>query len=50
LGKGRALDALEMVAISLGTTRDQLGEGMPVFTAIINTNSPLQLDVPMAEG
>jgi trimethylamine--corrinoid protein Co-methyltransferase len=49
LGHGRAIDALEMVAISLGLSREQLVE-TPVFTGIINTNSPLQLDIPMAEG
>jgi len=50
LGTGRAIDALEMVAISHGTTRENLAREMPVFTGIINTNSPLQLDEPMAEG
>ncbi len=50
LGTGRTIDALEMVAISLGTTREELATEMPVFTGIINTNSPLQLDEPMAEG
>lgn len=50
LGTGRTVDALEMVAISLGTSREELGDQMPVFTGIINTNSPLQLDEPMAEG
>src|SRR5205823_1557770 len=49
LGSGRAIDALEMVAISLGTTREYLAS-TPVFTGVINTNSPLQLDIPMAEG
>jgi len=49
LGKERAADALEMAAIALGTTREGLVE-RTVFTCIINTNSPLQLDVPMAEG
>jgi trimethylamine--corrinoid protein Co-methyltransferase len=49
LGKERALDGLEMAAISLGTTRERLRE-TPVFTCVINTNSPLQLDIPMAEG
>ena len=39
-----------MVAISLGTTREKLADEMPVFTGVINTNSPLQLDEPMAEG
>jgi trimethylamine--corrinoid protein Co-methyltransferase len=50
LGHGRTMDALEMAAISLGTAREKLAQEMPVFTGIINTNSPLQLDVPMAEG
>ena len=49
LGTARALDAHEMVAISLGCGREQLVD-TPVFTSIINTNSPLQLDIPMAEG
>ena len=49
LGTARAVDALEMVAISLDCTREQLID-KPVFTSIINTNSPLQLDIPMAEG
>jgi trimethylamine---corrinoid protein Co-methyltransferase len=48
-GRARTIDALEMVAISLGVTREDLKQ-TPVFTGIINTNSPLQLDVPMAEG
>lgn len=50
LGTDRAIDGLEMAAISLGLRREDLVSAMPVFTAIINTNSPLQLDVPMAEG
>lgn len=49
LGSSVALDALDMVAISRRTTRSRLVETC-VFTTIINTNSPLQLDVPMAEG
>ena len=49
LGLKRTIDALEMGAISLGTTRDALA-GTPIFTGVINTNSPLQLDIPMAEG
>ena len=49
LGTERSIDALEMAAISLGTTREGLIDP-PVFTCIINTNSPLQLDIPMAEG
>jgi len=49
LGRDRATDALEMAAISLGVTREELVD-LTVFTCVINTNSPLQLDVPMAEG
>jgi hypothetical protein len=49
LGRDRANDALEMAAISLGKTREELVD-LAVFTCVINTNSPLQLDVPMAEG
>jgi trimethylamine--corrinoid protein Co-methyltransferase len=49
LGRDVAIDAIDMAAISLGKTRDKMLETC-VFTAIINTNSPLQLDIPMAEG
>jgi len=49
LGLGRTLDGLEMAAISHGLTREQL-VGKCVFNGVINTNSPLQLDGPMAEG
>jgi trimethylamine--corrinoid protein Co-methyltransferase len=49
LGTDCVIDALEMVAISLGTTREALID-KPVFSCVINTNSPLQLDIPMAEG
>lgn len=49
LGRDVALDALDMAAISVGKTREALRD-IPVFTCVINTNSPLQLDVPMAEG
>jgi trimethylamine---corrinoid protein Co-methyltransferase len=49
LGRERSIDALEMGAVALGTTREDLLQ-RPIFTCIINTNSPLQLDVPMAEG
>lgn len=49
LGRARTRDGLEMAAIMLGTTPEGL-VGRPVLMGIINTNSPLQLDVPMAEG
>ena len=49
MGKSQAIDALSMAALSLGTDLEGLKD-IPVFTGIINTNSPLQLDIPMAEG
>ncbi len=49
LGQQRTLDGIEMAAISLGTTPEALRE-RPCLLGIINTNSPLQLDIPMAEG
>jgi trimethylamine---corrinoid protein Co-methyltransferase len=49
LGRARTLDNLEMAAISLGTTAEGLA-ARPVLLGIINTNSPLLLDIPMAEG
>lgn len=49
LGRERALDAIRMAAIALGLTPDELA-AQPALFGIINTNSPLQLDVPMAEG
>ena len=49
LGHARTMDGIEMAAISLGTTPEGLCN-RPVLLGIINTNSPLQLDVPMAEG
>ena len=49
LGHARTMDGIEMAAIMLGTTPDGLLE-TAVLLGIINTNSPLQLDIPMAEG
>ncbi|MGB3176780.1 MAG: trimethylamine methyltransferase family protein, partial [Albidovulum sp.] len=49
LGHGRTMDGIEMAAIAMGTTPDGL-KGRPVLLGIINTNSPLQLDLPMSEG
>lgn len=49
LGRARTMDGIEMAAIMLDTTPDGLAE-RPVLIGIINTNSPLQLDGPMAEG
>jgi len=49
LGRERARDGLEMMAIALGCAREDLVK-RTVFACVINTNSPLQLDIPMAEG
>ncbi|AZV80938.1 methyltransferase (plasmid) [Parasedimentitalea marina] len=49
LGADRARDGLEMAAISFGCSREDLID-RPVFTTVINTNSPLQIDGPMGEG
>ncbi len=49
LGRSRTMDALEMAALSFGVKREELLDKV-VFTGIINMNSPLQLDIPMAEG
>ena len=49
LGHVRTMDGIEMAAIALGTTPEGL-KSRPTLLGIINTNSPLQLDIPMAEG
>ncbi|MCU1358789.1 MAG: methyltransferase [Ilumatobacteraceae bacterium] len=49
LGRDRAADCIDMAAIALGTDRDGLA-GDPAILAIVNTNTPLTLDIPMAEG
>ncbi|MEO9337933.1 trimethylamine methyltransferase family protein [Mesorhizobium sp. SB112] len=49
LGKERNVDGIEIARIARGLTREQLLEEPSVYT-IINTNSPLKLDIPMLEG
>jgi len=49
LGRDRARDAINMAGIGLGFSPQELAE-KPALFAIINTNSPLRLDIPMAEG
>ena len=49
LGEDFAMDGIVMASISLGLKPTDLLE-RPIFSCVINTNSPLQLDVPMAEG
>ncbi|MCP4318972.1 MAG: trimethylamine methyltransferase family protein [Hyphomicrobiales bacterium] len=49
LGKQRITDAIEMTRIAHGLTNDALRRQPSLYT-IINTNSPLQLDIPMMQG
>ena len=49
LGKERNVDGIEITRIARGISREQLQDEPSVFT-IINTNSPLRLDIPMMEG
>jgi trimethylamine--corrinoid protein Co-methyltransferase len=49
LGRERTIDSIEMACIALGTDRDGLAQH-PALLAIINTNSPLQLDIQMTEA
>lgn len=49
LGHERVMDAIEMTRIAHGLSADELLERPSLFT-IINTNSPLQLDIPMMQG
>ena len=49
LGRLRVLDALDMTAIALGVSRDDM-RSITALSGVINTNSPLQLDSPMAQG
>ena len=49
LGRERTMDGIEMAAILMGWSLDDLAR-QPMMMGVINTNSPRQLDVPMAEG
>lgn len=49
LGRERTVDAVEMACIALGADRTELAK-RPAVLAIINTNSPMQLDIPMTEA
>jgi len=48
-GRHRLLDALEMVRLARGISEDQMSREPSAYT-VINTNSPLKLDNPMAMG
>lgn len=49
LGAERNRDAIEMTRIGRGISREELQQQPSVWT-VINTNSPLQLDIPMMQG
>ncbi|WP_442582995.1 trimethylamine methyltransferase family protein [Mesorhizobium sp. ASY16-5R] len=49
IGRGRALDGIEMMAISRGLTLEQMAVD-PGVTTIISVNSPRRFDEMMAEG
>lgn len=49
LGGYRVDDAIDMLAIALGQSREALKRN-PATLTIINSNSPLRLDIPMGEG
>jgi trimethylamine--corrinoid protein Co-methyltransferase len=49
LGRERAADCIDIAAIGLGTDREGLARS-PALLTIVNTNTPLTLDIPMAEG
>ncbi len=49
LGGERTRDAIEMACITLGTDRAALAAD-PAVLGIINTNSPMQFDIPMTEA
>mgnify|MGYP001112068675 CR=1 FL=1 len=49
LGHDRTLDGIQMAAIAMGWSLEDLVR-QPMMMGVINTNSPRQLDVPMAEG
>lgn len=49
IGRGRALDGIEMMAISRGITVDDMVDDPGVIT-VINVNSPRRIDDSMAEG
>ncbi|RWX63286.1 trimethylamine methyltransferase family protein, partial [Mesorhizobium sp. M2A.F.Ca.ET.039.01.1.1] len=49
IGRGRALDGIEMMAIARGLTLDEMARD-PAVTTIISVNSPRRFDEMMAEG
>jgi trimethylamine--corrinoid protein Co-methyltransferase len=48
-GRAQVQDSLHMIRLGLGLTEDEWASGVWAYT-VINTNSPRQLDNPMAQG
>lgn len=48
-GRGQIADGFEMVRLARGLSREAF-ETAPYVTTVINTNSPRQIDRPMAQG
>ncbi len=48
-GRAQVMESLEMIALGLGLDDAELAADAWCYT-VINTNSPRQIDVPMAEG
>ncbi len=48
-GRGQVQQSLELIQLGLGLSSDDFVDGVWA-TTIINTNSPRQIDIPMAEG
>ena len=48
-GRAQVAESLEMIALGLGLADAELADDVWCYT-VINTNSPRQIDVPMAEG
>ncbi len=49
LGNGRVEDGLEMLAITRGVDKERI-KSEPGIITVVNTNSPLRVDVPMLDG
>jgi trimethylamine--corrinoid protein Co-methyltransferase len=49
LGRHRIADAIDMICIARGITKEQLKREPSLFS-IVNSNSPLRLDGPMLQG
>ena len=48
-GAGQIADNFELIRIAYGLTEEEF-RSRPYTSGVINTNSPLQLDIPMADG